>query len=232
VDPVWEARTSTDNAAAERDKPCEPDALQSSSPREIIPKADVRNDDPAHAPVDDTATAPEPQQAKDETTRVFSEHAGIFLLINALESGDVRDSILASEQEGWAWIWYIGRLIGLDPDAALRRFFAARLGLDPESDLRGIEPDPLFKAELAAVSEVLARRYQHLGLWDRTLMDVPGVIRLTASHLDVDLPLNAARTDVRVAGLDRDPGWVDWLGRLVAFHFIDNPSGAADGAHE
>jgi hypothetical protein len=49
---------------------------------------------------------------------------------------------------------------------------------------------------------------------------VAGRLHVTASHLDLVLPLAAARLPVRRAGLDRDPGWLPAFGRVVAFHFL------------
>lgn len=47
----------------------------------------------------------------------------------------------------------------------------------------------------------------------------PGRVFATRTHVDVVLPLDAASLPVRRAGLDRDPGWVPELGRVVAYHF-------------
>ncbi len=47
----------------------------------------------------------------------------------------------------------------------------------------------------------------------------PGWITATATHLDVVLTLEQIDLAARVCGLDRDPGWVPELGRIVAFHF-------------
>lgn len=44
-------------------------------------------------------------------------------------------------------------------------------------------------------------------------------IHLTEGHLDVSLSLAELPIEVRLAGLDRDPGWVPAAGRYVAFHF-------------
>lgn len=44
-------------------------------------------------------------------------------------------------------------------------------------------------------------------------------VHLTEGHLDVSLSLADLPIEVRVAGLDRDPGWVPAAGRYVAFHF-------------
>jgi hypothetical protein len=49
----------------------------------------------------------------------------------------------------------------------------------------------------------------------------PGRIVVTATHVDVVLDLQAVDIHARIAGLDRDPGWVPDLARIVAFHFED-----------
>lgn len=41
----------------------------------------------------------------------------------------------------------------------------------------------------------------------------------TATHLDVVLNLNDLPLAIRMAGLDRDPGWIPAAGRFVRFHF-------------
>jgi len=49
----------------------------------------------------------------------------------------------------------------------------------------------------------------------------PGRVLVTSTHLDVMLSLQDIDLAVRVAGLDRDPGWVPQLGRIVLFHFLE-----------
>jgi len=51
------------------------------------------------------------------------------------------------------------------------------------------------------------------------LFAVPGVLHLSAMHVDWTAPLDAVSLPVRLAGLDRDPGWVPSFGRVVLFHF-------------
>ncbi|HSJ08982.1 MAG TPA: hypothetical protein VK928_03690, partial [Longimicrobiales bacterium] len=46
-----------------------------------------------------------------------------------------------------------------------------------------------------------------------------GRIQPTTTHVDVHLHLDEARLDVRLAGLDANPGWVPELGRVVGFHY-------------
>ena len=44
-------------------------------------------------------------------------------------------------------------------------------------------------------------------------------VRVTDAHVDVHMALADLPIAVRLAGLDRDPGWVPAAGRFVAFHF-------------
>ena len=49
----------------------------------------------------------------------------------------------------------------------------------------------------------------------------PGLVRVTSTHVDVVLGLDDVDLAARMAGLDRDPGWVPLLGRIVLFHFLE-----------
>jgi hypothetical protein len=44
-------------------------------------------------------------------------------------------------------------------------------------------------------------------------------VRVTATHLDVTLDLASLPLPIRIAGLDRNPGWVAAAGRYVTFYF-------------
>jgi hypothetical protein len=44
-------------------------------------------------------------------------------------------------------------------------------------------------------------------------------IDVTAARVHVHLSLSQLPLDLRIAGLDRDPGWIPAAGRSVAFHF-------------
>ncbi len=53
----------------------------------------------------------------------------------------------------------------------------------------------------------------------RVLLRHPGRVHHTASHVDIVMALDVVSLPVRLAGLDRDPGWVPAYGRVVSFHF-------------
>jgi len=65
-----------------------------------------------------------------------------------------------------------------------------------------------------------------LGFKDKTRLDFTkllllrrGKIWVTATHVDVVIPLKEATSAVRLAGLDVDPGWIPNLGRVIKFYF-------------
>jgi len=47
----------------------------------------------------------------------------------------------------------------------------------------------------------------------------PGRLALTSTRLDATFELTAHPLSIRVAGLDRDPGWVPAAGRVIRFHY-------------
>jgi hypothetical protein len=52
------------------------------------------------------------------------------------------------------------------------------------------------------------------------LLTHPAQVYVTGSHLDIVLSLANLPIAIRLAGLDRDPGWVPAAGRIVRFHFM------------
>jgi len=61
------------------------------------------------------------------------------------------------------------------------------------------------------------RRYAGIGLAD--LVRRPAHLALTPTHVDLHFDLAQADLRLRRAGLDLDPGWLPWLGRVVSFHY-------------
>jgi hypothetical protein len=74
------------------------------------------------------------------------------------------------------------------------------------------------------MSYVRARLQRALGVADvddlsHVLCEHQGRVYITPTHLDIFLALDALPISIRLAGLDRDPGWVPAAGRFIAFHF-------------
>jgi hypothetical protein len=75
----------------------------------------------------------------------------------------------------------------------------------------------LLKSWLTAARR-WCRLYARLGLHD--LVCRPGRVSATRTHIDVIFDHRHADIRVRKAGLDLDPGWIPWLGRVVSFHYL------------
>jgi hypothetical protein len=78
------------------------------------------------------------------------------------------------------------------------------------------------------------RRFLHFVMpyarWrlDRALCGAPiegellrtGKLCVTATNVDLIMPMKQISIPVRLAGLDANPGWTPSLGRIVKFHFV------------
>jgi hypothetical protein len=111
----------------------------------------------------------------------------------------------------------LGAWCGACPRALLPlRRSATRVACHDEVDL----VDLVANAWLVASRRWL-RRHARIGLADLVLR--PAAIAATPTHVDIALDLARADLRVRRAGLDLDPGWVPWLGRVVTFHYGRGP---------
>lgn len=52
------------------------------------------------------------------------------------------------------------------------------------------------------------------------LLAAEGRLLVSRTHVDLFLPMDRIHISARRAGLDRNPGWVPNLGRIVSFHFV------------
>ena len=115
-------------------------------------------------------------------------------------------------------------------DVQLRRRGPQRSGAERFSNLRAPtsrhgKMRPQIKRWLGwLMPYVQARLKRALALSDvdelpYVLCEHSARILVTATHLDIILSLDELPVEIRIAGLDRDPGWVPAAGRFIAFHF-------------
>jgi hypothetical protein len=64
---------------------------------------------------------------------------------------------------------------------------------------------------------------QHAGVGLRALVRRSAHVRWTGAHVDVQFDPNSVDVRLRRAGLDVDPGWTPWFGRVVRFHYDGRP---------
>lgn len=116
---------------------------------------------------------------------------------------------------GWGWLYRLGQELQLEESDPLVGFIAAQLGFDHPSELERLPPLPAREPLLA-----LARRWYGVrDLWRPELLHLEARVRATPSHVDLYASLKAVKLPVRLAGLDINPGWLPWLGRVVTFHY-------------
>lgn len=147
-----------------------------------------------------------------------SAHGGFFMLLNAWHALGFHDWMAAQAPELRAAI----------ARAWLERW-AMRLRV-PADDPQQLVWQQLPKQKLSVSCSATLRDWTvRTRRWLRTraligpasLVLRPGAVCVTRTHVDVMFPLQEVDLRVRRAGLDLDPGWVAWLGRIVTFHFID-----------
>lgn len=178
-----------------------------------------------------------------------TRHGGLLMLLNALDVlgyGDWWEAQPAAVRAGFTphLLATLARRIRMPADDPQRPLLQVKQNVMNELthapvrwdrwpwpaavDARGLWPatDSVASA-LACWQRVLGRALRHhAGVGPVRLVTRAGGVSLTATHVDIVLPLDGADARVRRAGLDRDPGWLPWFGRIVQFHYLE---GADDG---
>jgi hypothetical protein len=102
------------------------------------------------------------------------------------------------------------------PEAVGRLCSACRL-VEGAPFLTPLDPDLFLQTWLGIMRRWL-RRFGHLGL--RSLIVRPGQVVATRTHIDILFHHRLVDMRIRRVGLDFDPGWVPWLGKVIAFHYL------------
>ena len=189
-------------------------------------------------------TAIEPRTADDAVpTATRTDLAGVFMLLNvALGLGLYSDFTLNVRRELAVDPWRLvartaRRLLHdrhrrdavwplLDSLAADGRDRYPRTWRPPRAWLEPFDVVPSFgDGDWQATFVAYVRARVALALDVRparvagTLLRLPGVVHVSAARVDVVMALEDLPVGVRLAGLDRDPGWIPRARRDVRFHF-------------
>jgi hypothetical protein len=146
---------------------------------------------------------------------------GALYLLNVLNRPQLQRIMEAEWQilpSGWGWLYRLAETLGLDPADPLSEFLAQQLGLASPGELTTLPPLP-------REDEILTLVWQWYGdgLWRPGLLRIPAQLSHSPSHLDLIINERYVRLDLRLAGLDINPGWLPWLGRVVSFHYEHDP---------
>jgi len=169
------------------------------------------------------------------TEVVHTHWGGIFYLVNvALALGFYSDFTMPARPgltlPLWDFLAMLGeRMIGdsftTDPLPALLAWLSGRGDDEPPGawfEPPDGEPIALWLARIS--NQVEARLAAALGVADheplcRLVYRHDAQVEADSSHVDVCFSLAAHPVELRIAGLDRDPGWVPAGGRTIAFHY-------------
>ena len=149
--------------------------------------------------------------------RFETDYGGLFRLANMLARPQACAIMLQHADDmpaGWAWLYRLGSELGFDETDPLAGFIAERLGLDGAAELDELPPLPAREALLG----LALRWYPAPDLWGPGLLRLAARVEAGPTHVDVHSRLSDVRLDLRLAGLDLDPGWLPWLGCVLRFH--------------
>jgi len=156
----------------------------------------------------------------------YTDLGGIFYLLNVLipyvEKLQTATNT-TSPGIGFRWLFELARRfpeadenshkIRLIQQTLLLEYLTQQMGFENSEALSVSTALPVFDE----IFELLQQKYSDI--WNHTLLECPATVLFTSSHIDVLLPINAIRVEVRLYGLDVNPGWQPWLGRVVHFHY-------------
>ncbi len=210
-------------------KPIQPEPIPDPTvpPVSTNPSTSEAEANPIFSTISSVTTAAVPDQEAHPATRPTefdspqpTAHAGFFFLISLLNRLGI-STLLENRPE----------LIELDFPLQLLHRIGQRLEIpatDPVLLALGY-PDHASGENLALLEPLITtwridlrrwcRRYPKLGL--HSLVQRPGQIAASRTHIDLLFDLCQVDVRIRRTGLDFNPGWVPWLGRIVTFHYGD-----------
>jgi len=220
--PAPGARRATPQHAATATRVSPPSLAESAAPSGLRaqPTGDPSRG-PAVGPGDSaTVQVPEPMKASWDWDLRPTGAAGLLFVLPLLSRLGIAellavDSVLVELEFPQRLLLFIADRIRVTEDDAVRAPLApAGPGPPP------VDWDRALASWFTRVRRAAYRRAR-MGLY--ALVARPGQIASTRTHIDIVLPLRDLDIRVRRAGLDADPGWVPWLGKMVTFHYEVEP---------
>jgi hypothetical protein len=157
-----------------------------------------------------------------------SRLGGLFFLVNVAVDLGLYGDFTQPARPGialdlWDFVTLAGRqLLSRADEDPVWRLLAELAGRDPEepAGARFVPPgrETLAEWTVGRAAEIRAA-LAAAELMPQRLLRRPAAVHVTEAHVDVVFALAGHPLEIRIAGLDRDPGFVPAAGRHVAFHF-------------
>ncbi|MDJ0621415.1 MAG: hypothetical protein QNJ17_00535 [Desulfocapsaceae bacterium] len=148
----------------------------------------------------------------------YTEQGGVLYLLNFLNREELQDVMAEHLQQlasGWSWLYRVAELLDFDIHDPIATFLAEQIGLESCDELAYLPSLP----EHEHIQTLAEQWYGRADIWNHALLQLPAKIHHNGSHVDMHCDLKYVRLDLRLVGLDINPGWLPWLGRVVNFHF-------------
>nr|WP_269841551.1 hypothetical protein [Paucibacter sp. M5-1]MCZ7884704.1 hypothetical protein [Paucibacter sp. M5-1] len=159
-------------------------------------------------------TAPDARRCQDAALpwlaeASFTAQGGLLLLLNLLQTLGYERQALAAP--GCVDALFLSLLGACEPDGQRDAQWAL-------FDTRHAGSHP----RLARLWTLRLRRALrgHARMDLAELLQRPAWVGASPTHIDVIFALDSVDLRLRRLGLDSDPGWLPWFGRIVAFHFL------------
>ena len=217
VEVTAETQENGTTLASEPGLPAERDAKTDLREAAALPPAfDVERwrEQAATAATDMLPALAEPHHA---TREIETELGGVFFLINlGIALGFYGDFTTPAERgielSIWHFIAMMARGLTDDDDEELAR--------DPVwTMLEELAGNELPECPPHSIGDAIEALHAQAPEVIPVLVRQPARLSLTDAHVDVFYSLQRHPIEIRLAGLDRDPGWVPAAGRYVTFHF-------------
>ena len=145
---------------------------------------------------------------------------GLFYLINLAIFLEIYSDFTSPVEQFhddlsiWDFVTIVGKEIDQETDDPIWELLKKLA--DREDELT----TPTWLTDL--LPHIRARLHLALGIDDdlpQILLHHHAKVTITPTHLDVFFPLADHPIEIRLSGLDRNPGWVPAAGRFIAFHY-------------
>jgi len=149
----------------------------------------------------------------------ITQCGGFYYLLNLLRQPALLEILKQSGDSPWQHLYLMSRLLDIELDLPLLEFIAAQLRMDDIQALDALRPHGPDRR----LVDLAAQRMAHHPFWPHDLIRKTARVRHDHVYLDIDFHSRSVDLEIRLAGLDVNPGWLPWLGRVVNFHYIDDP---------
>jgi hypothetical protein len=143
-----------------------------------------------------------------------------------LVEGEARRGCKEFEEKQNPWITLhqifkkIAEEFSFSIESSLKNLLVEVSAVDVDEFCQQSERDNFLAEELF---EQIKQKLQRMNLWNSDWFFIPARFEIDQAYVHGYLDNSTVCLDIRRAGLDINPGWVPWLGRVINFHYGSYP---------